>query len=120
MRQRTGDPPRAAASANAASVGRDAASSSRVRSSWWAEAGATTARQTIAEVEKSAERDRQAAARDIADLERRLATARADADAAHQRAAQLSAQVSDLASALASLSPSGRPGKPAPAQPAPA
>jgi chromosome segregation ATPase len=82
-----------------------------------AEESAEGGRRTIAELEKSAGRDREAAARDIADLERRLATARADADAAHQRAAQLSAQVTDLASALAALSPSGRS---APTQPAPA
>ena len=45
----------------------------------------------------------EAARRDLADLERRLAAARADADAAQERSAQLSAQVSDLASALAAL-----------------
>jgi hypothetical protein len=54
---------------------------------------------------------RDAAARETAETERRLAAARADADAADARAAQLSAQVSDLASALAALGP-GRPPAP--------
>ncbi|MEU4428901.1 hypothetical protein AB0F81_50530, partial [Actinoplanes sp. NPDC024001] len=60
--------------------------------------------------------DLERAARDRADLERRLVAARAEADAAQERAAQLTSQVSDLASALASLG-SARPA--APTQPAP-
>jgi predicted nucleic acid-binding Zn-ribbon protein len=43
------------------------------------------------------------ATQDLTDLERRLTAARAEADTAQSRAAQLSTQVSDLASALASL-----------------
>jgi hypothetical protein len=59
-------------------------------------------RRTREDLERAVDR----AAQDRSDLERRLATALADAEAAQSRAAQLSTQVSDLASALASLGPS--------------
>jgi chromosome segregation ATPase len=70
-------------------------------------------RRTNEDLERSVDR----ASRDQADLERRLAFARADADAAQDRVAQLTSQVSDLAAALAALGPA-RPAAPAPTQPA--
>jgi chromosome segregation ATPase len=72
---------------------------------------ATSERDALRRTKEDLDRAVDRATQERADLERRLTAARAEAEAAQSRAAQLSTQVSDLASALASLG-SARPATP--------
>ena len=60
-------------------------------------------RDTLRQAHETLTRAADQATQDRVDVERRLTTARAEAEVAQSRATQLTAQVSDLASALASL-----------------